>query len=469
MYIKAEVLSEKELKIVHENTLELLEKYGISMQYEPARKLFLEHGATCEGDRIKIPAELLKKALKSAPSTFSVIGRSKERNINIGGNNATVFGSAAGAVYVSDYINGRRPASFQDLKNMLALTQSSPYAGVVCAGTLYPSDVNPEEGLNMAIMEAILHSDKPLVGLAQDSMVSDTSINLAKIATEGKGEYYTIGIVNSLSPMAWDEKMLGSIMTYAKHRQPLVIACCSMAGFTSPTTLIGTIIQNNAEIVAGIALAQLVNPGTPVIYGNTSTITDMLSMNLCIGAPEYALISTAVGQLAKLYDIPFRSGGGLTDSKEIDMQAGIEAATNLLFTVANDVHLAFHSMGIMESFMSISYEKWIMDEEIIERILRLKNDNLQIMENPVDMIGLAMRGSGSFIDNEDTIMNFRKEFLRTKISDRNNYDVWKKRDTSIQKIAHEAWQKRLKEFVAPELPNYVKRELEQYLAKKDVK
>lgn len=150
-----------------------------------------------------------------------------------------------------------------------------------------------------------------------------------------------------------------STIAYAANNQPLVLACCSMAGFTSPTTLSATVIQNNAEILAGIVLSQLVRPGAPVVYGNTSTITDMSSMNLCIGAPEYQLISTAASQLEKYYKIPYRSGGGLTDAKDPDIQAGIEATTNLLLSIANGVNFILHAVGIMESFMSVSYEKWI--------------------------------------------------------------------------------------------------------------
>jgi len=285
---------------------------------------------------------------------------------------------------------------------------------------------------------------------------------MARIAAGNMGEHYIIGIVNSLSPMAWDERMLEGIWAYAGKRQPLVITCCSMAGFTSPTTLATTLVQNNAEILAGIILAQLINPGTPVVYGNTSTVTDMQTMNLCIGAPEYALLSTASAQLARFYGLPYRSGGGLTDAKEVDAQAGIEAMTNLLYTMANNVDFVLHSVGIMESFLCINYEKWIMDEEILGRILRMLRGVGELPDGAVDLLS-EVDPSGHFLDQPDTLLNFRNVFFRPALSDRSNWDSWVKKKKSFREAVHEIWKSRLMNFTPPELPLATETELKRYI------
>ncbi len=462
---KLEALTEQQLQEVHVATLELLAEYGIAIHHVPSRKLLEQHGAVINGEIVKIPAELVEMARAKAPASFAVIGRNPERTIRIGAENEPVLGPAAGTVYVMDLERGRRAARLEDLRNFLSLSQSSEYVGVACAGMLEPSDLPPQGKHLVQMQETITFSDKPIIGLAMGKNVSEDSITMAHIATQGAAEHYILGIVNTLSPMAWDERMLEAIWAYALKQQPLVITCCSMAGFTSPTTLTATLVQNNAEVLAGIVLAQLISPGTPVVYGNTSTITDMLSMNLCIGAPEYALLSTAFAQLARYYGLPFRSGGGLTDAKELDAQAGIEAATNLFFTLANNADFVLHTMGVMESFLSISYEKWIMDEEICGRILRMRKGLGGLPAQAVDMIG-RVGPSGHFLDQPDTLLNFKGHFFRPSVSDRSNWDGWVAKKKNFQQTAREIWRQRLKNYIQPELPAKVESELKKYIESK---
>ena len=462
MRLVVEALTEGQLKAVHRATLDLLARHGIAIHHAPSRQIFEQHGATVDGEMVKIPEKLIEEALHTAPASFSVIGRNPARTISIGQQYAPVFGPAAGPVYVTDLGGGRRPARLEDLRNFLALAQSSEHIGVVAAGLLEPNDL-PRKGKHLTVMmETVKLSDKPIIGLSLGKEVSEDCIAMAYIATEGAGQYYLFGIVNTLSPMAWDEKMLEAIWAYAGKNQPLVITCCSMAGFTSPTTLAATLVQNNAEVLAGVVLAQLINPGTPVVYGNTSTTTDMLSMNLCIGAPEYAILSTAFAQLARCYGLPFRSGGGLTDAKEVDAQAGIEAATNLIFTMANNVDFVLHTIGIMESFLSISYEKWIMDEEICGRNMRMCQGIGELPATAVELIGKVGPG-GYYLDQDDTLLNWKGTFFRPQVSDRSNWDGWLTKNKTFQQRAQEIWMKRLENFVPPELSLAVDAELKEYI------
>jgi trimethylamine--corrinoid protein Co-methyltransferase len=459
--ITLEALTPEEIGKIHEMTLGLLEKTGIVMHHQPSRNLFAENGAKVEGEVVKIPRALVEEALKTVPKSFTVAGRNPFAKVTIGEEAKPVWGPAAGPVFVTDYKKNRRPAVLDDLKKFLALSQSSPYIGVACAGILSPSDVSPKEKHLKAMEETIRISDKPLVGLAFGEKVSMDCINMARIAAGTKGKHFIIGIVNSLSPMAWDERMLEAIWAYAGENQPVIITCCSMAGFTSPTTLAATLVENNVEVLAGIVLCQLINRGTPVVYGNTSTITDMLTMNLCIGAPEYALISTACAQLARFYGIPYRSGGGLTDAKELDAQAGMESAANLLFTMANNVDFVLHGLGIMESFLSISYEKWVMDEEILGRLYRMRRGIGALPEDAADLIS-RVGASGHYLDQPDTMLNFRDMFFRPLLSDRGNWDNWLRKEKSYPCSAQEIIKERLEDFVPPELPDQIASELRLY-------
>lgn len=462
MRFTAEALTQEQIIDIHTATLDLLEKTGIAMHHAPSRKIFAQNGARVEGETVRIPRTLVEEMLKQIPKSFTVAGRNPLHNIQIGEAGDPVWGPAAGPVFVTDSHKGRRPVVLKDLQNFLALSQSSPYIGVSCAGILSPADVHPREKHLTALWETLRISDKPMVGLALGKKVADDCVQMARLAAGEHGEYYVIGIVNSLSPMAWDERMLEAIWSYAGERQPVIVTCCSMAGFTSPTTLASTLVQNNGEVLAGMVLCQLIHPGTPVVYGNTSTITDMLTMNLCIGAPEYALLSTACAQMARFYGVPFRSGGGLTDAKELDAQAAIESTTNLLFTMVNQVDFVLHALGIMESFLSISYEKWMMDEEILGRIYRLRQGIGGLPKDAGALIG-TVGATGHYLDQPDTMLHFRDTFFRPPLSDRANWDGWLKKEKNYDQTARELCEARLKDFTPPELSPKVAVELKLYI------
>ncbi|MDK2985789.1 MAG: trimethylamine---corrinoid protein Co-methyltransferase [Clostridia bacterium] len=458
MLFSVEALTKEQLESVHEATLDLLNRYGIVMQHAPSRELLKKHGAKVEGETVKIPRNLVEDALRNVPASFSVVGRNPKNKITIGGQKIPVLGPGGGAIYAYDLEKGRRAVGLQELRDILALTQSSTDIEAVCAGNVYSKQFSAQQ----AMLETIRLSDKPMIGISLSKKVSEDCLEMARIATGVTGEQYLIGVFSTNSPMLWEKNMLDSLWVYAEKNQPLIIACASMAGFTSPVSLISTVVQDNAEVLAGIVMAQLINPGVPVVYGNTSTITDMLTMNLCIGAPEYALISAAAGQLARYYGIPYRSGGGLTDAKELDTQAGIEAATNLLFTFANKVDFVLQTPGVMESFLTVSYEKWIIDEEICGRIKRMFKGIGELPTDAVNKIG-EVGASGHFLDKPETLKSFRSEFYQPPVSDRSNLTGWEKKNKDLQQAAYEKWKKRLEEFVAPELPQDVARELQKYV------
>jgi trimethylamine--corrinoid protein Co-methyltransferase len=464
MRFGVEALTGKQLKAVHQATLELMASYGVAIEHAPSRDIFQDNGAQVEGELVKIPSEMVEKALGSAPSSFTVIGRNN-RSVTIGDNHGPVIAPAAGAIFVSSCGFERRRANFDDLRNFLRLAQSSEQVDVTCSGILDPGDLTNEEKYLFPMLEAIKLSDKPVLGFSLGKEVADNSIALAEIATDGKGEHYILGVANTHSPMAWDKLMLEGIWSYAAKKQPLIMTCCSMAGFTSPTTLTSTIIQNNAEILAGIVLAQLINPGTPVVYGNTSTITDMMTMNLCIGAPECALIGTASVQLAHFYGIPCRCGGGLNDAKVLDVQAGIESATNLLFVYANGVDFVLHGLGIMESFLGINYEKFIIDEEICGRMKRILRGCGDVPDNALEVIK-EVGYKGNFLDHPDTMANFRSEFFRPQASDRHSWGSWAGTKKDVNETAREIWEKRLARFEAPELSEITLKQLNKFVESK---
>jgi trimethylamine--corrinoid protein Co-methyltransferase len=449
---------------IHEKTLDLLWRRGIVFEDAEAPELLIKHGAVVEaGGRVRFPPRLVEEALKTAPAAFVVSSRNPEWEFGVGAGYPQAYGPGAGMTMVLEPARGeRRPAVFADAEAFLKLAHTSRYCSVSAAGLLYPGGLPPDTALYTQIFNALTLSDKPLFGLTQHSRYAADSIAMARIAAgceAGAGgpaagkrpvsdaPCVCMGIVNSLSPLAWDGKMLGSMRVFARERQPMVVAACAMSGATSHVSIAGTLVSTNAEVLAGIVYMQLLAPGTPVIYGNTSGIADMSTLSLAVGAPECTLIAAAAAALAKYYRLPCRTGGGLCDGAFLDMQAGAESMLNLLNTVFCDADFVLQALGVMESFLSISFEKWLFDEELLDRAHRFSR-GIQVPSVPlVDEIIEAMEDEAGFLGHNSTVTRFRDEFLFPLLSLRGEAA---KRDIIAR--AAELRARRLADYVQPVLP-----------------
>ncbi len=464
VFVELMAFSDEQLHEVHEKTLYLLETTGLIFKHEPTLELLARHGAMVEGNLVKFPSKLINEALEMVPSEFTVVGRNRDKSVKIG-NGSLVFAPTSGEVFVHDIERGRREGTLKDLENFIKLCQSSDVIGVADVAIVDPSGLKGDEIVCLSMQEGIKNSDKPLQGLSVGSRQSELSIQMGKIATQAThGEHYLMGIINTFSPLAWDKNMLDALWSYCSADQPVVITCCSMGGSSAPVSLAGSIVQNNVEILAGVVVAQLIRPGVPVVYGNTSSITDMKTMSLATGAPEFSLMEIAACQLARFYKLPFRGGGGLTDAKEVDVQAGIESATNLFCTFAINADYILHGLGMTDGFMTVSYEKWIIDEEICGRLRRFYN-GVDPLSNDIIQTIQDVGPFGSYLSHPSTFENFKKEFYMPTISDRDNWEKWSKNKTSILVNANKAWKKRITEFEAPPLLPKVEKELAEFVEK----
>jgi trimethylamine--corrinoid protein Co-methyltransferase len=332
--------------------LDLFRELGLSMKSEAALALMGSRGIRVEGDRIFPTQKDLEAALAAAPSSFTVFSRNPGKNAAIGPGHPPVVLSCSGVPVILLEDGAQRPVTFDDYRDMLRLTHTSPVITMANSGALYPTWPRPDDALYLQLWNTMLLTDLPLVGQSEGAALSKASVDMAEAATGIKGKPIIVAVCNSLSPLAWDERMLEGLRVFAERRQPVNISCCAMCGATAPVQLQGAIVEANAEVLGGVLYAQLVAPGAPVIYGTTSSVMDMGAMGLALGAPEYSLISAGCAQMAARYDLPFRGGGGLTDAKVLDGQAMAESAWNLLLTLSEGVHFILQATGVLESFMS---------------------------------------------------------------------------------------------------------------------
>ena len=182
-----------------------------------------------------------------------------------------------------------------------------------------------------------------------------------------------ISLLPSLTPLKYDERMLGAIMVYAQYGQPQLISSLAIAGATAPVTMGGMLTLQNAEILAGIVLTQLVREGAPVVYSGSLSIADMRSGALSIGSPEMAMNAAVTAQMARYYHLPSRGGGAVSDAKIADAQAGYESMMSMLMAQVSGINFVLHAAGILDAYNCVSYEKFVIDDEICGMVKRIQN------------------------------------------------------------------------------------------------
>jgi trimethylamine--corrinoid protein Co-methyltransferase len=277
-----------------------------------------------------------------------------------------------------------------------------------------------------------------------------------------------ISLINVNSPLRYDDRMLGALIEYSEVGQPVIVTPFLMAGAMSPMGLAGTLAQQTAEALAGIALVQLIRPGTPSVYGSFLTNTDMQSGSPAFGTPESAMGILASAQMARHYNLPFRGGGALTSSKAPDAQAAYESMMCMWPTILGRVNFVLHAAGWLESALLASYEKFIIDVEALRMFEWILGHGI-----PVDAEGLAMDAlrevgpGGHFLGAEHTLRNYRTGFYRPWISSTENFDRWNRFGArTADVVAAEKWKQVLAEYPDPGIDPGVDEHLKEFIARR---
>jgi trimethylamine--corrinoid protein Co-methyltransferase len=317
----------------------------------------------------------------------------------------------------------------------------------------------------------ILLCDKPLMCSTASKQAVEDSLEMAAMVFGGRQKIQdhpvVIGLINSRSPLQFGREMTASLIALARCGQPCIVTSVVMAGLTGPVNLAGALALQNAEILAGLVLAQLVRAGTPVVYGSASAPIDMKTGALAIGAPEVAIILTAAVRMARFYNLPNRCGGGLTDAHIPDAQAALESAFCLLTAVRNGANFILHACGILSSFMAMSYAKFMLDEETLAMIRRMMVP-LDVSDDTLSLSSIKAAGiGGQFLTQPKTIELCWDEFFIPGIMKRKNYLKWHDDGSKrIEEIAAEAVQQRLSEYRKPDLDSAIASELSEFVAKR---
>jgi trimethylamine--corrinoid protein Co-methyltransferase len=463
-----EILTKTQIEKVHQTSLQILEQIGMDIGYPAALEVLKKGGAKVDGQRVFFPSRLVEAQIKKAPRRFMLHARNPQNNVVVGGGN-TVFAPGYGAPFVTDIENGRRKGTLQDFENFVKLTGASINLDVLSGTVVEPTDVPYEIRHAQMMYTAMKYSDKCFMGSTMGAQAAKDCIQMAAILFGGRDQIESapaiVSVVGPLTPLKYDVRMLGALMEYAAAGQPVLIASLAIAGATGPVTLAGNLALQNAEVLAGIVLIQLIREGTPVIFGGASSNAEMRNGTLSIGSPEMAINAAATAQMARYYKLPARSGGAVCDAKAPDTQASYESMMNLLMALVCGANFVLHSAGILESFNCMSYEKFIMDDEMCGMVKRIHR---AIDVNP-DTLALdvikAVGPGGHFLDKDHTFDHFRTEFYQPRLANRDDFVTWQGNGSPQSMITANLKVKEiLNNYEAPQLPADADKDLQKFIA-----
>ena len=464
-----DILSADAIDVLERGWRRIVTEIGVQFAKPEAVELFRKAGQQTDGDVVKLDPDFVLEQVAKAPREFDVQARNPANTIHIGGDHM-----AFGAVYGSPFVREgdvRRDATLDDFRRLAMLSQSFPQldsaGGVICE----PNDA-PLDSRHLDMIYALQTlTDKVYMGNVVSGPNAADTIAMTGILFGGRAAIEavpaTISLINCNSPLRWDDRMLDAQFEYCAAGQPVVLTPFLLMGAMSPVTIPAALVQQLAEALSGIALAQLIRPGCPVIFGSFLSNIDMQSGSPSFGTPESGLGLLCTGQLARHFGLPFRTGGGLTSSQTCDAQAAYESLMTLLPTFLAGTNWVMHAAGWLEGGLVSCYEKFIVDVELL-RMLRVEFTPLEIDEASLAFGAHEEVGHGGhFLGAAHTMERFRECFYRPLLSSTANYERWLKlggKDATAR--AGDIYRKQLGEYTPPPLDEAIRAELDDYVSRR---
>ncbi|MCF8050776.1 MAG: trimethylamine methyltransferase family protein [Desulfobacterales bacterium] len=422
-------LSEADIEQIDETGRRILTTVGIRILDKQMLDRLRASGAQVEpaDGRARLPDGWIDRQLASAPDRFTLFSRDGQNDLDLG-SGQVYFGNGGRAFQILDLATGGfRPTMLRDVANTAALVeQLSHIRFYIIACQAY--DLAPDAYHLNDFFHALLHTNKHVMGGVDNLEGARQMVELAEDVAGGNAPLrqrpFVSVMTNPISPLTVDGESIKILEFLTSRGIPVTFAPAPISGATAPATLAGTLAQLHAEALAGAALVQFMSPGTPVMYGSVPMTMDLRTMDLAVGSVETAMLNTCCVALAHRYRLPIYASAGLTDAKQPDIQAGFEkGVSNLLLgrAGADFVHLA---AGMLDSGNSISYEQYVIDDEIIgmvERLLRGVTINAETLAlECIERVGPG----GNYVTEEHTVEHMFSEFFYPKLAVREQYDRW---------------------------------------------
>jgi trimethylamine--corrinoid protein Co-methyltransferase len=466
-----EALDEEQIEFIHQISLRIVEQEGVEVVGDEALALFRQAGASVDDNGVvRIDPSLLMETVALAPETFTVTPRNPAQAIEVGGN-VINFGLVSGPPNVHDNINGRRMGNIEDFNKLISFGQYFNVLSFFGNQATAPTDLPANSRHLDTAFSSLTISDKAFMATAIGAGRSRDAIEMSAIARglsmeEMKNNPSVMTNINVNSPRKLDDAMAYGAMQMSLFGQPVTVTPFTLMGAMTPTTMAGALAQQNAEALLGIALLQLTRPGAPVVYGGFTSNVDMRSGSPAFGTPENSLANIAGGQLARRYRLPYRTSA-CNASNAVDAQATYETQMALWGAVMGHGNLIYHAAGWLEGGLLASFEKLIIDCEMLQHM----NAMLQPLKIDLEETGFeAMQEvgpGGHFFGCAHTMERYKNAFYEPFLSDWQNSENWVlagSKDATTR--ATEIWQKILAEFEPPPTDPAIKEELLAYVARR---
>ena len=336
---------------IHQYSLDLLKETGIRFPSEKALGIFKKHGIRVHGAMVHFEENDIQRALQTVPETFTLEARNPSRNMEIGGNNY-VMASGYGPPFIIEPDGAKRDATKADVEAFCKLVQTSKYLDFNSAMVVQPHDVPPETAHLDILLATMTLTDKPIMGSSVSATAAGDSLNLAEMIWGPLDRPVMLALIDSLSPLQYAQDSVEALVVFAEAGQAAIIHSACTLGLTGPITIAGSLVVSNATTLAGICLAQLINPGTPLVYGLGGSPVDMRTGEYVNASPEDAKNVALASAMGEYYGMPCRGQGALTESFCLDYQAGMESAVMLTVAALSGVHVGLHNCGTFGSMIA---------------------------------------------------------------------------------------------------------------------
>ena len=465
-YTPSEVLAEDQVETIIATALELLAEQGMAFLEPASRDLLRRAGANVEGQIVRFDPDFVREAIAHAPAEFTLRARNPAHDLVIGGNRV-VFASVGGPAFCSDLDNGRRPGSYAEMCDFLKLVQSLNILHQEGGGAFEAMDL-PASTRHLDLYLAqwrLLDKNCQAYALGRERTIDAIEMACIALATDRDGlatQPALLAIINTNSPMQLDVQMSEAVIELAAAGQACCITPFTLAGSMSPATLAGTLMQQTAEVLAVATLAQTVKPGAPIMYGSFASNVDMQSGSPALGTPEYTKAAHASGQIARRLGLPFRSSN-TTVSNCPDAQAASESQMSLWGAVMGHANLVNHAAGWLEGGLTASFEKLIIDAEMLQMITEyLRPIEVNDDELAVDAVAEAGPG-GHHFGTAHTLERYEHAFYTPLLATRQNFESWKEAGSQdIAARANQTWKQLLDEYQQPALDPAIEDALTDY-------
>ncbi len=467
-----EILSEDEVESIHAASLRILAELGMDFLDPEAREALRAAGADTspETQRVRFDPDMVTERIRTAPSSFTLHAPNPARHLQLG-EDWIAFGTVGSPPNVADIDRGRRIGNREDYQNLLRLAQSLESVHFLAGYPVEPVDLHPGVRHLHATHDALTLMDKAIhcysLGRQRNLDVLEMvrivrGVDAATLDTEPS----VFTVVNTSSPLRLDTPMSQGVMAFAERNQVVCITPFTLAGAMAPVTLAGALAEQNAEALAGMVLTQVVRPGSPVIYGGFTSNVDMQSGAPAFGTPEYMRTAMIGGQLARRYSVPYRSSN-VCAANAVDAQAAYESVFSLWGAIMGGVNLLMHGAGWMEGGLHASYEKMVLDAELLGMVEAFLDpvvvDDASLAFEAMEEVGPG----GHFFGTQHTQDRFRTAFHRPMISDWRNYETWQEAGSpEAPSKANRIWKDLLEAYQPPPMDPAIREELDAFVERR---